>query len=305
MSSKIVFLIPPQTNLLDFAGASQVFLEAKEHGLDIEMCFCSFDKNIVTSFQLPLGKIENYSKQKLKQGDYMFVLSAHIDYVLSTKLNPDKSLVNWITQAHADGATICSICNGAFLLGKTGLLNGKKCTTHWKRTTQLQKMFPNAKVEEDILFIEDRGIISSAGATSGVDVALYILSKLKGDYFTYKISRELIIYNRRSGTETQHSIFLNYRNHTHSGVHRVQDWLQTNLHKKASVNNLANTANMSYRNFCRVFKKETSITVNNYITLLRKERIKELLKNPDISRSQIAIQCGLKSERQVSRILNN
>jgi transcriptional regulator GlxA family with amidase domain len=220
-------------------------------------------------------------------------------------LNPDKNLTSWITEAHAHGITICSICNGAFLLGKTGLLNGKKCTTHWKRTAQLQKIFPQAKVQEDILFVEDEGIISSAGATSGVDVALYILSKLKGDYFTYKISRELIIYNRRSGTETQHSIFLTYRNHTHSGVHRVQDWLQTNLHKKATVNNLADTANMSYRNFCRVFKKETSVTVNNYITLLRKERIKELLKNPDMSRSQIATQCGLKSERQVSRILNH
>ena len=301
---QIIFLVPPHANMFDLAGASQVFYEAREHGLKLELNFCSYEKEIQASTGVPLGKLENYKKFSLIKGDVLFIASAQIDYMISSRMNPDRDLLDWINKAYDKGATICSLCNGAFLLGKTGLLDGRHCTTHWKRTAQLQKRFPLAKVEENILFIEDDRIISSAGATSGVDVALHILNKLKDDHFVYLISRELVIYNRRSGSQQQQSIFLNYRNHMHIGVHKVQDFILKNTHIKTSLPQLSEIANMSDRNFTRVFKRETGLTVNEYITLVRKEKINELIKNPDISRLQIASECGLKSERQVSRLLN-
>jgi transcriptional regulator GlxA family with amidase domain len=252
---------------------------------------------------LPLGSIENYTKKRLKKGDYLFIVSADINYVLSDNFIPDRKLLNWISDLHKNDIAINAICNGAFLLGKTGLLDGLKCTTHWKRTKALQKQFPLAKVQENILFIEDKGIITSAGATSGVDVALYIITQLKDDLLAHKISRELIIYNRRSGNDTQHSVYLNNRNHVHIGIHKVQDYLQENIHKKKSLHQLAEIANMSYRNFCRVFKKETSLTVTEYMNILRIEKITQLSKNADITKIQMANACGLMSERHLNRVI--
>jgi transcriptional regulator GlxA family with amidase domain len=301
--TKIVFLVLPHTNLLDMAGAAQVFFEAKEQGIDLEIGYCSFEKNIISSASLPLGRIQNFSTQKMKTGDYIFIVSADIKYIMSGDMRPDKSLLKWITDAYKNGVNICSVCNGAFLLGQTGLLNGRNCTTHWKRTKELKEKFPAANVMENILFMEDAGIFTSAGASSGIDIALHIISKLRGDYFSYQISRELVIYNRRSGGHVQQSIFLSFRNHMHAGIHKVQDWLQENLDRKISLELLADIAFMSSRNLTRIFKKETGITINEFVTLLRKERIRELVKNPDISRQQIARLCGFKSQKQVSRLL--
>lgn len=304
MPTKITFLLLPNANLLDLGGASQVFHEAKDHGLDIDFNFCGSEKNLLTIAGLSLGRVENYKSQKLKKGDYLVILSADYKYIFSNKFNPDKVLLNWLVDLKKKGVTICSICTGAFLLGKAGLLDGTKCTTHWKRTHELQADFPKAKVQHNILFIEDKGIYTSAGANSAIDLALHILSALKDDFFAHKIARELVVYHRRNSSDSQHSVFLNYRNHIHGGIHKVQDYLQKNLDKKNLLIDLAEIANMSHRNFCRIFKKETSLTVIEYVNTLRKERIKMLLKNPDVSKAEIANQVGLQSEKQVSRILS-
>ncbi len=303
MSLKITFLLLPNTNLLDLGGASQVFYEAIDQGLNIDFNFCSSEKNIETAMNLPLGKIANYKKQELNEGDYLIVLSADYKYIFSKEFNPDKALLNWIVSLKTKGVTICAICTGAFLLGKAGLLDGVKCTTHWKLTDELQAKFPKAKVQQNIIFVEDNGIYTSAGANSAIDVALHILSHLKDDFFAHKIARELVVYKRRSGNDEQQSIYSNNRNHMHSGIHKVQDYLQENLHKKNLLTDLAKLANMSHRNFCRIFKKETSLTVIEYVNILRKEKINNLLKNPDLSRIEIAKKCGLQSVRHLSRII--
>ena len=97
---------------------------------------------------------------------------------------------------------------------------------------------------------------------------------------------------------------LQFRNHIHSGIHKVQDWIIDNIHLKTNLKDLAEIANMSERNFTRTFKKETNATVTDFITLIRKEKIKELSKNLDLSRVEIANKVGLQSERQISRIKN-
>lgn len=293
----------PHSNLLDMAGAAQVFLEAKSHGIPLDLEYCSYEKKICTTVNLPLGNLKKYHACSLKTRDYIFIVSADIEYILSKQFKPERKLLDWIKNAHQIGVNICSVCNGAFLLGKTGLLNGHNCTTHWKRTRALQEKFPKANVLDNILFIEDKGIYTSAGGSSGIDIALDIVSKLRGEYFSYQISRELVIYKRRSGYQNQHSVYLSFRNHMHAGIHKVQDWLQHHLDQKPTLNLLADEALMSTRNLTRIFRKETGITIIDYVTLLRKERIRELLKNPDITRSQIAAFCGLKSEKQVSRLI--
>jgi transcriptional regulator GlxA family with amidase domain len=303
--TKVVFLVLPHVHLMDLAGPDQVFLEAIGYDAPFEVEYCSSESNIYSSSLLPFGKIKHFLKTELKEGDFLIIPGAELTYLQSNNFRTNKNLFAWIRDCYHNNIKICSICSGAFVLAESGILNEKQCTTHWKRTRELQQLYPRVNVIENVLFTEDENIYTSAGIASGIDLALHIVEQKNGQWFAHKVAREMVIYNRRSGNQKQQSELLGFRNHVHSGIHIVQDWLQENLNKKVSLNHLAEMANMSNRNFTRIFKKEVSLTVNGYITLLRKEKITQLLKNPDITRSEIAKQCGLASERQISRIINN
>ena len=300
---KFIFFVMPQTHLLDLSGPDQVFFEAKEYGANLTIEYCSFINKTGTSAGLPFGKLKHFSKVKIQKGDYLVIPGADREYLLSKEVSSQKVMLNWIKKSHENGVNILSICSGSFLLAQTGLLDGKKCTTHWKRVGELQRLFPKLLVQENVLFTEDNGIYTSAGIVSGIDLALYIIEKIMGEYFSYKVARELVMYKRRDGQQSQKGIYTDYRNHIHTGIHKVQDFIIENVGHKSSLEALAELANMSSRNFTRVFKKETNLTVNEFITLVRVEKIRDLMKNPDISRAQIAKQCGLQSERQISRLL--
>lgn len=306
--TQIAFLLLPHIHLLDLAGPDQVFLEAQDYGVNIHVRYCSHTEvteELITSSRLPFGNISLYKDIQFHSGDYLIVPGADMQYLTSKEFRSEYSLFHWIREQYANGVHICSVCTGAFVLGEAGILSGKRCTTHWKRIRELEARFLSADVQENVLYTEDSGIFTSAGVASGIDLALHIVSKLADDYVAFKVARELVIYTRRPAHQVQHSVFLSYRNHIHSGIHTVQDWLQENLHQKTTLEDLADIACMSSRSLTRIFKQETGITVNDYITLLRKERIEKLLKNPDMTKAEIAEQCGLQSERQVARLMKS
>ncbi len=304
-TTKIVFLVLPRTHLLDLAGPIQVFQEAIEQGAQLEILYCSHESALTTSSDFPFGKLPHYTEIQFRTGDFLMVAGAEVSYIISKQLTANKELLKWVGVLHASGVRIASICTGAFFLGAAGLLNERKCTTHWKRTAELKKRFPRIQLVEDILFTECDGIYTSAGVTAGIDLALFILEQLTDDHLAYKVARELVVYVRRSGADSQESSFMKYRNHIHSGIHQVQDYLHDNLQTRVSLSQLADKACMSPRNLTRIFKRETGITVNEYTSILRREVLKKLSGNPDISRKQMARHCGLTSERQVIRLLKS
>ena len=306
MPVQFTFLVLPHVHLMDLAGPDQVLLEAIGFGADWRVEYCSFSPELVSSAGMPLGTVKHFNEISLQPGDYLLVPGADVSYMMQgAELKAQTDMFDWMREAYANGVNVCSICTGAYVLALSGILNGKECTTHWKRTQELQKYFPELQVIENVLFTEQDRLYTSAGVAAGIDMSLHIVEQMQGEYFAHKVARELVIYNRRSGRQSQHSIFLNYRNHIHSGIHAVQDWLQEHLDRKNALPELADIACMSERNFTRIFKKETGLTVNAYITLLRKEKLRKLLKNPDLTRIQLARACGLDSERQLSRLLQS
>ena len=280
--TKIIFLILPDIHLLDLAGPDQAFLEAIGYGAGLAVEYCSIERSVYTSSSLNIARLKMFSKIKINRGDYVFIPGAQVKFLTAKSIPFEKEVSKWLSEGYKNGAYICSVCTGAFFLARTGLLNGRKCTTHWKRTAELKAKYPLINLVEDVLFTEDSGIFTSAGVTAGIDMALFIISKIRDDNFSFQVARELVVYIRRQGSESQQSVFMKYRNHIHSGVHTVQDYLQENVAKKTSLNSLADIAFMSSRNLTRVFKKETGISVNEYINLIRKERIRELAKNRTI-----------------------
>lgn len=302
--TKIIFLILPKTHIMDLAGPDQVFLEAIGYNAHMSVEYCSITPRLHTSSELPFGPLKHFSKMSYSAGDFIIIPGAELSLLQSKEFKTNKTMFEWLRSAYAQGVNLCSVCSGAFVLAEAGLLNGKRCTTHWKRTGELQERYPKALVQENILYTMQDRIYTSAGIASGVDMALAIVELLEGARFAHKVAREMVIYTRRNGDQKQQSEFMMHRNHIHAGIHTVQDHLDAHLNERASLFDLAEIACMSARNFTRIFKKETGVTVNEYLTMLRKERISQLLKNPDVTRRQIARQCGLKSERQVNRLIN-
>jgi len=300
---KFAFIIPPTVEMLDLSGPVQVFTEARFYGFEIDIEFYQLTDNPVSTSGLGFGKLPNYDKAQLKEGDFVFVPGMDHEYTQSISFRAETEFFKWLKKCSDKKVLVCSICNGAFALGHAGLLNDTECTTHWRRVPTLQKEFPRAKVLTDILFIKSNNVYTSAGISAGIDLALAILEDLKGPLFTHKVARGLVVYHRRSGNHRQQSIYLDYRNHINPQIHEVQDYLIENLSKENSIEALASLVGMSPRNLSRVFKEKTGSTVLEYLTLLRKEYANTMINNPEYTVEYIATQCGFKSARQLQRIL--
>jgi transcriptional regulator GlxA family with amidase domain len=299
---KIIFIIPSSVELLDLAGPLQVFTEAKFYGFDICIEFYSLHSNTISAVGLPFGEIEYYKKAKLQEGDFVFIPGMHFESIAS-HVSVEKMFFKWLVECFQQNVNICSVCNAAFILGEAGLLDNRECTTHWRRIDLLQSLFPKAKVLTDILFVKSDTIYTSAGVSAGIDLALSILEELTDPLFVNKVARGLVVYHRRSSKHSQHSIYLDYRNHINPKVHQAQDFLIENIANEISIEVLAAKVCTSPRNLSRIFKEVTEITIVEYRTKLRLEKARTLINNPEYTIDYIAAECGYKSARQLQRIL--
>lgn len=221
--SVAVFVIPPQVHVLDFGGPAQVFYEAVEYGASLELEFISMNaQQVVTasSCGIEFTNLIDFRNISLSTDDIVFIPG--LEFKVLTDANfllSVNEFLEWIKDQHTNGATICSICTGAFLLAEAGLLNGRQCTTHWKYLNDFQHRYKDIITVNNRLFVEGDNIYTSAGVASGIDLALYILEKRYGSQFASKIAREIVVYLRREANDPQLSIFLQYRNHLEDRVH--------------------------------------------------------------------------------------
>lgn len=300
---KFIFLILPEVHLLDLAGADQVLSEAIDFGADFTIEYAGIEEAVKTSAGLGLHQLKHFTEITICPGDFIIIPGSRVRYIESGVFKENKALFEWLRSSYDKGVNMVSICVGAFALAEAGLLNGVTCTTHFQLTDSIQKQYPKLLIKHNVLFVSEGRIHTSAGIASGIDLMLHLLEKLTDSHFAHKVARELVIYNRRNGLERQDTAYFNFRNHVHQGIHVAQDHIIAYISKKHSLPELAEIAHMSERNFTRIFKKETGITVTEYITKIRIEKIKELQKSPDFSKKQMAEKIGLESEKQVERLL--
>ncbi|OJW58681.1 MAG: hypothetical protein BGO55_25170 [Sphingobacteriales bacterium 50-39] len=296
---RVIFFINKETHILDLAGAVQTFYESGDYGKPFEILYVSDNARQPCSAQLQFTGLKRYTSIKVLPSDILVIPGYDLRRVPPRE---SRTFFNWLRQADKAGATICSICTGAFTLAAAGLLKGKECTTHWKYTERLQKDFPDAKVLSNRLFVKSGHIYTSAGVTTGLDMALALLEERFGPEFAYKIAREMVVYIRRDGTEPQDSIYMQYRSHVNDDIHTVQDWIVRHLPKKIKVEELAALIYTSPRNLTRQFKKSTGITVGEYMEKLRVEKAVHLL-NSNHKVGAVTEQCGLQSANQLRHII--
>ena len=297
--NRVIFFIHKEVHILDLAGAVQAFYEAGTYGHPYDIVYVSDNPGQICSANLQLAGLKNYTGIKIRSSDIVIVAGFDLRRLPSARKN---KFHHWLKEAAALGATICSVCTGSFSLAESGLLDNRECTTHWKYTDRLKNDYPTLKVLTNRLFVKSDNIYTSAGVTTGIDMVLYLLEERHGASFVYQVAREMVVYIRRDGGESQESIYLQYRRHINEDIHVVQDWIIRNLHKKIMVEHLAGLVYTSPRNLTRLFKATTGITIGQYLEKLRVEKAIHLLHHEN-KIGAITRQCGLQSTNQLRHIV--
>ncbi|MFJ3057075.1 GlxA family transcriptional regulator [Herbaspirillum sp. NPDC087042] len=214
---------------------------------------------------------------------------------------PDAALCAWLrTQAH--GATrYGSICNGAFLLARAGLLDGKRVTTHWNDAAELARQFPRVQLDPDRIWLRDDRLYTSAGVTAGIDLSLALLAEDKGAELALNVAKRLVVFMQRSGGQSQFSPYLTPYAAEQSLVGRVQQYVLAHLDQKMSVALLAAQAGASARNFARVFARDAGMTPAEFIELARIDAARGRLERSSLPLKSIAMQCGFSDASHMRR----
>lgn len=206
-------------------------------------------------------------------------------------------LVEWLQAAAQQSTLYGSICTGAFILGRAGLLDGRRVTTHWHYTERLINSFPAAQVTTDQIYIKDGNLITSGGVTAGIDLALSIVAEDHGKKIALDVAKVLLVVMKRNGGQAQFSPLVAAVANQESPISRVQNYLLEHLEEDFCVEKMASMAAMSTRHFARLFSREVKMTPMEFIQNARIDRARNLLETSTLPLKTIAHRSGFGSVR--------
>jgi len=289
---------------LDITGALEVFSIASKLFENKGV----MNKGYVITFSgYKVGLVTLHSGLKL-QAEKVVDQNASTDMFLIpgglgvNKVCETPEFINLIKQRAERSKKIISICTGAFVLAKSGLLQGKSCTTHWSRAQELAEQYTDIRVKPDAIFVQDGNIYTSAGITAGIDLALALVEEDYGSSMALEIARMLVLYMRRSGGQSQFSAPMELRSKAGEAFSQLHDWILENIESPLLIEDLAEQTMMSPRNFSRIFTEKTGMTPGKYVELVRLGRARELLESGNQAVDAIARISGFKREERMRRV---
>lgn len=214
----------------------------------------------------------------------------------------DERLCAWLRSVCPTLPRFGSICTGAFLLGRAGLLDGKQVTTHWGDAAQLAMQFPQAQVEHDRIHVRDGALLTSAGVTAGIDLALSLVAEDHGPAVALAVAKRLLVVAQRQGGQSQFSPYLQAPADPQSPIARVQAHVMTHIAEPLSVERLADVVAMSPRNFARVFVREAGITPAEFVQRARIDAARHLLEGSQLALKAVAYRCGFGSAGRMRQL---
>lgn len=208
---------------------------------------------------------------------------------------PDARLNAWLHRATPRAGLYGSICTGAFAFGHAGLLDGHAVTTHWQNAARLAQLFPRARVEHDRIYLRDGRLVTSAGVTAGIDLALSLVAADHGPRVALAVAKRLVVAAQRQGGQSQFSPFLAAPADEDSPIARVQAHVMENIGRGFTVEALAKIAGTSSRQLARLFAQEAGTTPHDFVEGARIDSARNLLEGSDLPLKAVAHDCGFGS----------
>jgi transcriptional regulator GlxA family with amidase domain len=291
-----------QAQILDITGPLEVFARTSRWLCDHQdLKFDAYQIEllapragpIATSGGLQLLAARSYTD--LRAADTLLIAGG-VGY---EPLLKDRELLSWIRRQVTKVPRIGSICTGALVLAAAGLLDGRRATTHWAYCDRLAKLAPEARVERDAIFVHDK-LYTSAGVTSGMDMALAMVEADWGKACALAVAQELVMYLKRPGGQSQFSRFLSAERRD-DVFGNLELWILEHLDADLSVESLARRADMSPRHFARMFTQRIGSTPAAYVRRLRVERARARIESGAGRVKQVARECGFADEQKLRR----
>lgn len=294
---KVVIVAMTRHYLLDFAGPADIFNFAtkylretgSEDGYDVSIAAPTKDKMIRPSSGIEIHC--GISAMEVEKPIDTLIIAGN-DFHERTA-EEEAPFYEWLATINEKNTRrIASVCGGAFVLAKAGMLDGRNATTHWSLSEKLQNAYPEVQVNTNPFYIKDGPVYTSAGISSGIDLALALVEEDFGRDIAVTVARQLVFYLNRPGFQSQFGSLLPAYEISNV-AHALQGWLEEHLHEQLDVTRIAAHLNMSVRNFTRVFHKQTGMSPAKFVEKLRIEMARKLLEETDLTLDAIAEKCGL------------
>jgi transcriptional regulator GlxA family with amidase domain len=223
-------------------------------------------------------------------------LTADLVAVPAISCTPDSAgappaILEILRAAHANGALLLSVCSGVYLLAEAGLLDGLRCTLHWRHAATFRARFPAIKVDEDVLFVDEGQVVTSAGTAAGIDACLHLVRREIGSEVANRIARRMVVAPHRDGGQRQF-VDLPVPDTNRENIRPVLDWMLEHLDVEISAAQLARRAAMSERTFARRFVAETGTTPQRWLAIQRVLHARRLLEQTTLSVDEVARESG-------------
>jgi AraC family transcriptional activator FtrA len=288
--STVAVVIPQRPAMFELGVVTEVFgVDRTEDGVPlIDFRACSERPGLPLRMDNGVSLTTSHGLADAEDAD--LVIAPAFDYDEPAS----EAVLEVFRRAHSRGAWVLSVCSGAFLLGEAGLLDGRSCTTHWRHTAELERRFPAATVDPDVLFVEDDRVITSAGTAAGIDACLHHVRCELGAAVATKIARRMVVPPQRDGGQRQF-IDLPVPDCEADSLAPLLTWMREHLAEEQPVKVLAQRAAMSERTFARRFAAETGTTPGKWLLAQRLHHARMLLEGSDLSVETVASRAGFGS----------
>jgi len=298
----VLFALLPGVVLLDVAGPAEAFriANAQVPG-SYALHFVGSTRSVESGVGLHLGSLAPLPR-KVADGS-LIVVTGVAGPALDLASPAVTALAAWLREVLTnESITLMCVCAGSVVAGYAGALENLECTTHHAHIKELQQVAPTARVQENRIFVEAGRVLSTAGVTAGLDLALHVIGQQLGHRVAATVARELVVYMRRSGADPALSPWVLYRNHIHPVVHRVQDAVSRNPAAPWPARRLAQVAHTSERNLARLFAQHAQCSPLAYVQRMRVALAREILTQSNLPIDRVAEMAGFTSAHQLRRV---
>lgn len=297
MNITVDIIIYPGFKALEAVGALSVFKYANAHlkrrgrdgGYDVKLASLVVGP-VISETEIPL-----FAEKRLSTLNIPHTAIVVGAWDIEGAVTNAPEIVEWFRSCAPQLQRTIALCSGAFFLAQTGLLNGKRATTHWAVADMLQISHPAIQIDSDCIFVQQEKVWTSAGVTAGLDLALAVVEQDLGADIALDVARDLVVYLRRQGGQSQFSAHLECQATQDLTMRELQTWMLANLDQELAASELASRVAMSIRNFNRSFKKETGTTPTAFLVRARIEAARRMLEEGHLPAKTIAARSGFKT----------